>query len=595
MEAAPVVPGSAGTSPVSDLGEIHKLLDPTRIREYITEQTVTLKVRTSEKKEFGEVFTPVNLINKMLNNLPKHVWKNKDLKWLDPAAGIGNFPMVVYERLMRGLAPVFPDPSERSEHIIRNMLYMVELNGSSCVKIALTFGTAANLIHGSIIKTDTRDKDPIIRFNDPTISTFDVIVGNPPYNAPKTGKGGSSTLWNKFVDESLDKWLKPNGYLTFVHPSGWRKPPSARSKITHMFDNMVHKNYMSYLEIHSKCDGVATFRAHTRYEFYVIQKRPPTSGERTTVVDQKGITNTLDLREWGDFLPNHSFELIKSLFAPTKQDYVIYSRCQYGTDTKNEEGKLVVKQESPSEEFPYPLIHSIVKSGLRMYSTNVKKNSPEMFGVSKIVMAESGIRNGVYPDPDGDVGMTQGAFGIKLPAPIDEETPLMIHALESELFADIVDAMSYENFRVDRNMFRYFRRNFYKDPEFQESPKISTISESEYTKCDDDGGGGEGEGEGEGEDEGEDECEDEGGGGGGGGGAAAMPRAEMPQYTKTLSARPAPPPLTARPAPTTPLSARKKPRGKAGGRTRRRRRHRTTSKLRKYKKQRHTRKKHRFY
>jgi hypothetical protein len=212
-----------------------------------------------------------------------------------------------------------------------------------------------------------------------------------------------------------------------------------------------------------------------------------------------------------------------------------------------------------------------------MYSTNVKKNSPEMFGVSKIVMAESGIRNGVYPDPDGDVGMTQGAFGIKLPAPIDEETPLMIHALESELFADIVDAMSYENFRVDRNMFRYFRRNFYKDPEFQESPKISTISESEYTKCD--GGEGEGEGGGEGEGEGGGECEGEGDKGDEGGGGAA----EMPQYTKTLSARPAP------------LSARKKSSGKAGGRTRRRRRHRTTSKLRKYKKQRHTRKKHRLH
>jgi len=571
MEAAPVVPGSAGTSPVSDLGEIHKLLDPTRIRDYITKQTVTLKVRLGEKKEFGEVFTPVSLINEMLNNLPEHVWTNKDLKWLDPAAGIGNFPMVVYERLMRGLESVIPDPSERSDHIIRNMLYMVELNGSSCDKIALTFGTAANLICGSIINSESRVKVKVhIRFKDPTISTFDVIVGNPPYNAPKKSKGGSRTLWNLFVDESLDEWLKPGGYLTFVHPSGWRKPPSACSKIKHMFDKMVHRNYMRYLEIHSKCDGFATFGAQTRYDVCVIENRPPKPGELTTVVDQKGKKNMLDLREWGDFLPNHSFELIKSLFAPTKQDHVnvIYSRCQYGSD---EEYKSFVQHSPPSKEFPHPLIHSIVKSGPRYYSTNVKKESPKMFGVSKIVMTESGIGNGVYPDPKGKVGMTQGAFGIKLPPdPIKVEEPLMKHALESELFAHIVDAMSYENFRVDRNMFRYFRPDFYKHQGFQDSPKISTISE--YTKCDGGGGGGEGEGDDE------DECECK--GDEGGGGSAATRR-----FTQILTAHPAPP-----------QSAKKKPRVKAGGRTRRRRRHRTTTiKLRKYKKQRHTRKKHRLH
>jgi hypothetical protein len=181
-----------------------------------------------------------------------------------------------------------------------------------------------------------------------------------------------------------------------------------------------------------------------------------------------------------------------------------------------------------------------------------------MFGVSKIVMAESGIGNGVYPDPDGDVGMTQGAFGIKLPDPIDEETPLMIHALESELFAHIVDAMSYENFRVDRNMFRHVRWDFYKDQAFRDSRKISTISESKYRECDDD------------DDDDDDKCEYECKEDKGGGDAAEM------RLTQTRTA--------------------KKSRVKAGGRTRRRRRHRTTTiKLRKYKKQRHTRKKHRLH
>ena len=555
----PDEPVPAGTPLVSVLGEIHKDLDPAAIDRYIKIQTGTLTVRTDEKKEFGEVFTPVSLINEMLNKLPEHVWTNKDLKWLDPAAGIGNFPMVVYERLMRGLESVIPTSSERSEHIIRKMLYMVELNSSSCDKIALTFGTAANLYRGSFLNSKVRLKKDEVRFKDLT-STFDVIVCNPPYNAPKTGKGGSSTLWNLFVDKSLNGgMLKPNGYMTFVHPSGWRKPPSECSRIKHMFDNMVHQNYMSYLEIHSKCDGFATFGAQTRYDFYVIEKRPPKPGELTTVDDQNRDQTRLDLSEWASFLPNHSFDLIRSLLAGTKQDYVIYSRCQYGTDKKNEKNELIVQKSPPTPEYPHPLIHTIIKGGPKIYSTNEKKYNPPMFEVPKIVMTESGIGNGVHPDPGGYVGMTQGAFGIKLPDPIKEENPLMKQALESELFADIVDAMSFENFRVDRNMFSYFRPDFYKRQDFQDSPKISTISESEHKKCDG--------GEDEGEDNDEDECEC------GDGGAAAMP---APRFTQTLSAKKDPP-------------------GKAGGRTRRRRRHRTTIKFRKYKKQRHTRKKHRFY
>ena len=539
VATAALGPGPA-PPPVGDLGEIHNKLTPESIRAFIIGKTGPLKVRQAEKKEFGEVFTPLGLINEMLDKLPVDVWTNKDYKWLDPAAGIGNFPMVVYERLMRGLEPVIPDPSERSDHIIRKMLYMAEYNQASCGNIERTFGTAANLFCGDFIK----DK---VRFKDPTISTFDVIVGNPPYNAPQKSQGkpgGGSTLWNLFVDESLNGRLNPGGYMTFVHPSGWRKPPSACSGIRHMFDIMVHQNYMRYLKIHSKCDGARIFGAQTRFDFYVIERRPPNPGELTTVVDQTGVEAELNLRTWVSFLPNHSFGLISSLLAGTEQNYVIFSRSQYGTDKKNES---FVKS-SRTVTHPYPLIHSIVSNGPKIYGTNVIKTSPHMFDISKIIIAESGIRNGVIFDRRGKYGMTQGAFGLRIPDPVGVEGPLMKKALESELFAQIVDAMSFGNFRVDMNMFRYFRPEFYKEQRFQDSPQITSVSK--YTKCDDEG-------------EDEDEC---------GGGGAAMPA--LMKFTQTRTARPDP--------------------SKRGGRTRRRRRHRTTIKLRKYKKQRHTRKKHRL-
>jgi len=53
---------------------------------------------------------------------------------------------------------------------------------------------------------------------------FDIVMGNPPYNPPKTGTGSSgNVIWPNFVVKS-NSMLKNGGYLLFVHPPGWKKP-----------------------------------------------------------------------------------------------------------------------------------------------------------------------------------------------------------------------------------------------------------------------------------------------------------------------------------------------------------------------------------
>lgn len=106
-----------------------------KIQQYLT-------VRDEEKNAFGEVFTPTNLIENMINLLPKKVLSNPDLKWLDPANGIGNYPMVAYKILLDNLPDKYDgingkyDGIEgKKKHIIKNMLYMIELNPKN-VKIS---------------------------------------------------------------------------------------------------------------------------------------------------------------------------------------------------------------------------------------------------------------------------------------------------------------------------------------------------------------------------------------------------------------------------------------------------------------------------
>ena len=209
---------SSGFCPVAFTDEKNKKVLEI-VRKYLTP-------KDSERTLFGEVFTPLELVCEMLSHLPDDVWTNKNLKWLDPANGIGNFPIVVYYKLMDTLKSV-PE-NNRSRHIIENMLYMNELNPVNvaiCKKIfkMIDPDSKPNLMTsnfmGEFMVTGGKDK---FLFED--IKEFDVIIGNPPYNPPKTETGSSgNSIWPNFVVKSF-YMLSDKGYLVFIHPPGWRKP-----------------------------------------------------------------------------------------------------------------------------------------------------------------------------------------------------------------------------------------------------------------------------------------------------------------------------------------------------------------------------------
>lgn len=437
------------------------------------------QIRRAEKDQFGEVFTPPTLINAMLDKLPPEVWDDPTKKWLDPAAGFGNFFMKVYLRLMKSLEYVISEPSQRRRHILTQMLYMVEFNPESCARIRENPVFFNKDEDGNLIM-DVNLNVFCGSFLDPQVGTtaFDVIVGNPPFNADqkhKGKKGGGANLWPNFVEKSLrGDLLKPDGFLLFVHPALWRKPPSPRAPT--QFELMTHENHMLYLEIHSKLEGLAVFGVQTRYDFYVIQKRKPIPCESATfILDQRGQAYAaFDLSRW-NFLPNHSYDGIGPLLRPpndTLKPNVIFSRCKYGTDN------LWVHEDQRTPE-DIPLIHSTPKGGPRiLWSDPVEcgkvafedvEDCVPMVGVPKVIFGESGI-NKVIIDLEGRYGLTQCAIGLIIPGVnLDEqkaEAERMAAALESDIFHDILDAMSFSNFRIDWRMFLYLRPDFYKHPMF---------------------------------------------------------------------------------------------------------------------------------
>ncbi len=208
----------------SEKRQYYNINQPDKLLEFINSK---LTPKKEERKEKGEIFTPLNIVDDMLGELDnsyikingKSIFTEKHLKWLDPAVGIGNFPIRIYQKLMVGLESEFPNEEERRKHILENMLYMVEISIKSIYILNKIFcGNTYKLnIHtGNFLYGDYYGK------------MFDVIIGNPPYNPPK--KGGTSSgnsIWPHFVFKSY-YMLNPMGFLNFIHPPGWKKPKPSK-------------------------------------------------------------------------------------------------------------------------------------------------------------------------------------------------------------------------------------------------------------------------------------------------------------------------------------------------------------------------------
>lgn len=396
-----------------------------------------LKPKKLEKEQFGEVFTPMNLINEMLDKLPFHVWSNPDLKWFDPASGMGNFPVAVYLRLMEGLKQEFPTEELRKKHILENMLYMSELNKKNVFIIHQIFNVN-NDYKLNVFKGNTLDLDTTQEWN---IENFDIVMGNPPYNKSKDGvlKGGygGRSLWDKFVVKALDTWVKKDtGLLVFVHPPSWRKPK-------HYLWDIISKKQLLYLKQYSKKEGLKIFGCSTLVDYYVLENR---SLYKNTVIDSqdKKVYN-VNMNDW-DFLPSGCIDEIKEILGKNE---VVYSSSIY--DTRKKYISLNKK-----EDYNMPVVHTMTKKdGLGfVYS----KEDKGQFNVPKVILSFGEFQY-PYNDWKGEYGMSQICYG--LPITSKEEGDKIVEAINSVKFKEILKYTKWSTFQTDWRMFNNFRKDFW--------------------------------------------------------------------------------------------------------------------------------------
>lgn len=84
---------------------------------------VTLEQHISRQKLSsylgGDSSTPFGLVQEMVDKIPLEVIKNPNSKFLDPAAGVGTFVIILFYELKK---------YHSEEHILNNMLYVCEVN-----------------------------------------------------------------------------------------------------------------------------------------------------------------------------------------------------------------------------------------------------------------------------------------------------------------------------------------------------------------------------------------------------------------------------------------------------------------------------------
>ena len=401
-----------------------------------------LEVNIENKQNFGEVHSPYELIERMFNLLPQEVFKDPTKRWLDPGTGRGYFSIFLLNKLMQSLSTIITDPETRKNHIIKNMIWMVEINQEHQDALMQVFPDG-NLVSQDYLSTTQETYQ----------AQFDIIIGNPPFNfgglkkvptnTTRAKKMDGKTVWSQFIKHSVSL-LKDEGFLVFIVPSIWMKE-----------DKDLMYFYMTQFKLHkihclTNTEMNSLFKGHAQTPscYFLMEKK---------CTDNKVLLYDNDVNKYVEFplrpekvLPVACADLLREILP-----YVDKFGSLSHIIKSNLPGKDIKFSHTKSKKFPYANIKTcIIKDKIQPELVIQYSDKPcPFYGKKKLILAH-GMYGFPFIDANGTYGISNRDKYVIESANI-EDLMRLYNFLSSDLAFYLFNATRYRMKYLEKYIFRY--------------------------------------------------------------------------------------------------------------------------------------------
>jgi len=389
-----------------------------------------------------------------LGGIPLEIWRDPETKWIDPANGIGNFPVVAFYMLDYQLGKhASGNNSEkykgdknkiyRRRHIVKNMLYMIELNKGNVNTSRKIFEKIVTGVTPNIVCANTLEMTDEKLKKEFGINKFHVIMGNPPYNEGGTA-GNGRTIWPDFIKKGNNKKytfpgildiLTDNGYVALVIPSSWR------NGLENIW-NTLKENSFIWIKMSDDFPQV-----NLPIDAWLLKKGKE-ENKTTYIIDRNKIISKEDIKNF-PFIPNFGITIFKKILDISKENKEkLNFLSQSKFDPTGTFGKLHIQKNKDAKHI-YPIIKTIIEGGPDIYYSDVKDNLQD---IDKVVIADYTY---FYPHIDKSfAGIGRHAYYIPISNITEGEE--IVSFLNSKLMQYMNLAIKIAGGGVQYQLLRYF-------------------------------------------------------------------------------------------------------------------------------------------
>ena len=411
-----------------------------------------------------EVFTPPQVVNRMLDMLPAELFRSKETTFLDPVSKSGVFLREIAKRLMIGLESQIPDIHERADHIFTKQLFGIAIteltaltsrrslycskyaNGqySICRKFKDEEGNlrfraiehkfvdgkckycgAPESVFGREVRQDLESHAyEFIHTDKPEKifgkMKFDVIIGNPPYQLDDGGNAASARpLYHLFVEQAIK--LNPR-YLSMIIPARWY---AGGKGLDDFRSNMLSSSKIRYLaDFKNSADCFPEVNIAGGVCYFLVDTYHP--GE-CIVVNYKGDKEISrmprSLNEFSTFVrENESIKIIRKVLGKKEKcmDTVVKSRNSF-TLPSNERGH------DNYHSNDYKLLSS---GGVSYINKDYVSDKEEIVNKYKVIITYA-MSGGNKPGSEGDYQIVSSLMVLN-PNEVCTETYLVVGTFDNE-------------------------------------------------------------------------------------------------------------------------------------------------------------------